>query len=93
MKSSNNINSGGVYEPVNNTAGNVGWGDEFGTIRWQSVLTPYADGQTKGATIPAGTVYKDSLSVIKWGNKIRKMLPVQICIHSRMMAALRLPLF
>lgn len=69
MKSSNNINSGGVYEPVNNTAGNVGWGDEFGTIRWQSVLTPYADGQTKGATIPAGTVYKDSLSVIKWGNK------------------------
>lgn len=26
MKSSNNINSGGVYEPVNNTAGNVGWG-------------------------------------------------------------------
>ena len=32
-------------EPVSqNKAGVIGWGDEFGTIRWESVLTPYSMG-------------------------------------------------
>ena len=56
-------------EPVTqNRAGVIGWGDEFGTIRWESILTPYSNGVTDSdtAVIPGDAVYRDVLTVIRW---------------------------
>lgn len=47
MKSSNNINSGGVYEPVNNTAGNVGWGMNLAQSAGRACLPHMQTGRRK----------------------------------------------
>ena len=65
-------------EPVTqNKAGVIGWGDEFGTIRWESVLTPYSNGVTDSETavIPEDALYRDVLTVITWNSgEIKKYL-------------------
>ena len=65
-------------EPVSqNKAGVIGWGDEFGTIRWESVLTPYSNGVTDSETavIPKDALYRDVLTVVRWNSgEIKKYL-------------------
>lgn len=59
------------YIPVSqNMPGVIGWNGDIGTIRWKTVLTPYANGQNdvEEAVISAGAVYKDQLTVVQYAN-------------------------
>lgn len=59
------------YIPVSqNMPGVIGWNGDIGTIRWKTVVTPYANGQNdvEEAVISAGAVYKDQLTVVQYAN-------------------------